>query len=61
MMQNRLTLEDYLDSLEFGKFYAFEDVWISRQTGEQMLTPEDYQSATVSSDNQGGWVLTFYS
>ncbi len=61
MMQNRLTLEEYLDSLEFGKFYAFEDVWISRQTGEQMLTPEDYQSATVSSDNQGGWVLTFYS
>lgn len=60
MMQNRLTLEEYLDSLEPGRFYAFENALISRQTGDRMLVPEDYQSATVSSDNQGGWVLTFY-
>ena len=58
IMKNRLTLEEYLASLEEGVFYAYGDFLISRQAGEQLSVPENVSSLLLSPDNQGGWIMT---
>lgn len=55
---NRFTLEEYIDNLETGKFYKFENYIISRQHGASVLIPEEYKSITVSPDNLGNYILT---
>lgn len=58
--RNRLTLEEYLDSLEPNVFYAYENNLISLQPmGAQYTVPAEYESVTVSPDNRGNLILTF--
>lgn len=56
--RNRLTLEEYLDSLKVGEYYQFDGYLISRQKGEPLCLPEAFRSAVVSRDNTGGYAVT---
>lgn len=57
--KNRLTLEEYIDSLEYDKFYKYGDYIVTRQKGDTPKVPETYESVTISPDNQDGYVYTF--
>lgn len=54
-----LTLEEYVDELELGKLYAYQTYIITRQSGDNFLIPCEFQTATVSFDNTGSYILTF--
>lgn len=57
--KNRLTLEDYISSLEYGKFYEYGDYIVTRQKGDSPKVPDSYGFVTVSPDNQNGYIYTF--
>ena len=57
MTQCGLTLEEYLDSLEYGKFYVYGDHIISRQQGSILEIPQGYKT-DISYDNCGGYIIT---
>lgn len=57
--KNRLTLEEYIESLEYGKFYKYGDYIVTRQKGDTPKILLDYESVMVSPDNQDGYVYTF--
>ena len=54
---NGLTFEEYIDGLEYGSFYAYEDYIISRQKGDSLLLPENC-TCDISTDNCGGYIIT---
>lgn len=56
--ENHLTLEEYFDRLEDGKFYEYSGYIISRQKGEMLNIPKGVVSVSVSDDNCGGYVIT---
>ena len=57
--QNHLTLEEYLFSLEEGRWYLADGYLISRQPiGDTILLPEDFSKAVISEDNTGCCVVT---
>ncbi len=62
LFKNDWTLEEYLDELELGKFYAAGDrpIWISRQDAAdgKLYIPPESQSVSVSPDNTGSYILT---
>lgn len=53
-----ITLEEYIEALEIGKFYTFEDYVIYRTDSESISLPEDFSSAVVSPDNCGNYIVT---
>lgn len=57
---NHLTLEEYLESLEIGKWYRVDGYWICRQpvADDALLLPEGYTQAVISPDNMGHYVVT---
>ncbi len=57
---NHLTLEEYLESLELGKWYRADGYWICRQTVAEdgLRLPEGYVRAVISPDNMGNYVVT---
>lgn len=57
--RNRLTLEKYIEDMEYGKFYSYGNYLITRQYPDHFLAPEVYQSVNISPDNCGGYILTF--
>ncbi len=59
IMENRLTLEEYIGFLKPGSFYRYEDYILSRQSPESIQIPEEFESAVVSPDNCGFLILTF--
>ena len=59
MSKNSLTLEEYYDSMEVGKFYSYSDYVITKQNGEGYKVPENFISAVFSPDNMGGVLITF--
>ncbi len=56
---NYLTLEEYIENLEIGKFYQVDQYLISRQseTGSIYL-PEGLSEITYSKDNTGNLIIT---
>lgn len=52
-----VTLEEYYDALEYGKFYRYKDYIISRQKSRTASVPADCD-IELSYDNCGGYVLT---
>lgn len=52
-----LTLEEYIEGMEYGSFYEYEDYIISRQRGETLLLPENC-TCDISYDNCGGYIIT---
>ncbi len=59
IMDNRLTLESYMELFEAGSFYRYGDYLMSRQTGEVFQVPAEFDSAVISPDNCGNYFLTF--
>lgn len=57
--KNRLTFEEYISSLEYGKFYKYGDYTVTRQKGDTPKIPAEYEAVTVSPDNQNGYIYTF--
>lgn len=51
------TLEEYIESLEYGNFYFYDDYIITRQQGENLKIPSG-ESTVISPDNCGGYVIT---
>lgn len=57
--KNKITLEEYIGSLEPEKFYyTYEGYVISRQSGDEIKMPHEYQSAVISPDNCGYHIVT---
>ncbi len=58
IMESGLCLEEYLDLLAVGVWYAHGDFLISRRTAEDLILPEGFSSCDISPDNMGYYVLT---
>lgn len=56
--ENGLTYEEYIESLESGKFYTCGEYTVSRQNGEKLYLPAEFTSAVISGDNTGGYIVT---
>ena len=57
---NRLTLEEYIFSLEENVFYSVENYIITRQRPEDgcILIPAGFETYTISPDNTGCYIVT---
>lgn len=58
IMQNSLTLEDYIKSLETDCYYSYGNYIISKQDGDGIIVPEKYDSIVISPDNLGNYIVT---
>ncbi len=52
-----VTLEEYYNALEYGKYYQYKDYIITRQKGGTACIPADC-TVELSYDNCGGYILT---
>ena len=57
--ESKMTLEDYIDFLEIGKFYTYGNYLITRQNTKNIFVPKSFESAVVSEDNTGAVIITF--
>lgn len=57
--KSKITFEDYIDFLEIGKFYTYENYLITRQNTKNIFVPKSFESAVVSEDNAGAIIITF--
>ncbi len=57
--ESKITLEEYMDFLELGKFYKYENYLITRQNTKNIFVPKSFNSAVVSEDNTGAVIITF--
>lgn len=56
---NRLTLEEYILSLESGEWYVSQGYLISRiEMGEDISLPESFEECVISPDNTGYYIVT---
>ncbi|MGN0298233.1 MAG: D-alanyl-D-alanine carboxypeptidase family protein [Lachnospiraceae bacterium] len=58
IMDNRLTLEEYVGYFEENEWYQYGDYWIGRWTEESLKVPVKFESAVVSPDNMNGYWVT---
>lgn len=58
IQNNSLTLEEYLKNLEIDCYYKYGDYIISKQDGESVKLPENYENIVISPDNQGNYIVT---
>ncbi len=56
---SKITFEEYIEFLEIGKFYAYENYLITRQNTRNIFVPKSFESAIVSEDNTGAVIITF--
>ena len=59
MYRNSLTLEEYMELLPENGFLKYGNYLITRQSGDSFTIPADFESAVISPDNCGGYVMTF--
>lgn len=52
-----VTLEEYYEKMEYGKFYRYKDYIITRQKGDTVSVPKNCE-VEISCDNCGGYVVT---
>lgn len=57
--ESKITLEEYIDFFEIGKFYTYENYVITRQNTKNIFVPKNFKSAVVSEDNTGAVIITF--
>lgn len=56
-----ITLEEYIEGFEMGKWYSCEGYYISRQTlgdGDTLILPKEFESCVISPDNTGAYIVT---
>lgn len=56
---SKITFEEYIEFLEIGKFYTYENYLITRQNTKNIFVPKSFKSAVVSEDNTGAFIITF--
>ncbi|MBQ7875418.1 MAG: M15 family metallopeptidase [Oscillospiraceae bacterium] len=57
--ENRITLEEYIESLVPGTYYYYEDYFILRQSkNEAFSVPEGIYDIIISPDNTGFYIIT---
>lgn len=56
--KGQTTLEEYVASLEVGKFYRYGEYLVTRQSGEALKLPETFDSTVISPDNEGNYIVT---
>ena len=59
IMDEYLTLEEYIDLLKLGSFYQYGSYLISHQNGRVIDAPSGWKHVTVSEDNLGGYLFTW--
>ena len=57
--RSKITLEEYSSLYDEGKFYAYGEYIISRQSGEsgELVLPKTSNTVCVSPDNAGGYYI----
>ena len=58
IMEHGLTLEEYVDALEVGTWYAFEDYRFARLSPDALKLPEAFAQCDISPDNTGCYIVT---
>ena len=53
-----ITLEEYINMLEVGKFYKYKDYIFSHQQGDELMLPLNVKTLSVSHDGCGGYIIT---
>lgn len=56
--KNNLTLEEYIEKLEIGTFYEYENYLISRQKGDNIKILNGLSNIVVSPDNMGNYIVS---
>ena len=57
--KGQLSLEKYIESMKIGELYEYKDYIITRQkAGEKLVLPKDFESAAISPDNCGNYIIT---
>lgn len=56
--QAGLTLEEYIQALSPGTWYAYGDYLISRRAVEDLVLPSGWTSCEISPDNTGYYIVT---
>lgn len=56
--QNGIAFEEYIDLFEYGEFYQYNNYLISRQRGDVLKVPVEFEECIVSDDNCGGYFIT---
>ncbi|MCR5742657.1 MAG: M15 family metallopeptidase [Lachnospiraceae bacterium] len=56
--EQKITLEKYVEGLAIGKIYTYGDYYIERCV-DKVLLPGEFESAVISPDNTGGYIVTF--
>ena len=57
IMNNKLTLEEYIESYIPGEIYYYENYMITRQKDPKLI-PEGISEITISPDNTGYYIIT---
>lgn len=57
IMENKLTLEEYIMMYEPGEIYDYGDYFITRQTLDE-ISVSSFESAVISKDNTGHCIIT---
>lgn len=57
--KSKITFEEYIDFLEIGKFYIYENYLITRQKTKNIFVPKSFEKAVASEDNTGAVIITF--
>ncbi len=57
--ESKITFEEYIEFLEIGKFYSYENYLITRQNTKNIFVTKNFESAVVSEDNTGAVIITF--
>ncbi len=58
---NHITLEEYIESFDLGKWYSIDGYLISRQAVDEsstLILPESFESCIISPDNTGCCIVT---
>ncbi len=56
---SKITLEEYIEFFELGKFYTYGNYVITRQKTKNIFVPKSFEKAVVSEDNTGAVIITF--
>ncbi|NLZ45954.1 MAG: M15 family metallopeptidase, partial [Clostridiales bacterium] len=56
---NKLTLEEYIDTMEIGKFYECDGyIYIRQKMDDEILVPLNCREYVISPDNTGCYIIT---
>lgn len=58
IMENKLTLEEYINSFVPGSFYFYDDYFITRQPKNNICLPDGLYEIIISPDNTGFCIIT---